>query len=172
MKNKLFTFLEGIEEFVASFFFIGGSIISLYGVFMRYVVNSPVTWTTEIFETFMVFAIFIGFGMALKDNQHIAVDLLYEKLPSIAKKIVDVIANSLGLGFSVFLTVMGVEMVSVAHQQGGITIDVGVPLWLTYLAMPIGMGLLLFYFLLKLINIFRHWNKEEKTQETNIEELF
>lgn len=172
MKNKVVTFLEGVEEFVASFFFIGGSIISLYGVFMRYIVNSPKAWTTEIFETFMVFAIFIGFGMALKDNQHIAVDLLYDKLPSKAKKIVDIIATTLGLGFSIFLTVMGIEMVSVAHSQGGITIDVGIPVWITYIAMPLGMGLLAFYFLLKLINIFRNWNKVEEVQEIDIEELF
>lgn len=172
MKNKIFTYLEGIEEFVAGFFFISGSLISLYGVFMRYVMNSPAAWTTEIFEMFMVFAIFIGFGMALKDNQHIAVDLVYDKLPFRFRKIVDVIANTLGLGFAGFLTVMGIQMVSVAQQQGGVTIDVGIPLWLTFIAMPLGMGLLTFYFLLKLINVFRNWNKAEEVEEIDIEELF
>lgn len=172
MKNTFFKYMGIIEETFASFFFISGSIISLYGVFMRYVMKNPVTWTTEIFEMLMVFAIFIGFGMALKDNQHIAVDIVYEKLPALAKKIVNVIANVLGFGFAGFLTIMGMEMVSVAKEQGSITIDVGIPVWLTYLAMPIGMGLLAFYFLVRLVNVFRTWKEPEKVEEQNIEELF
>lgn len=170
--KRFWKLFEAVEESIASFFFIGGSLISLYGVFMRYIMKSPKVWTTEIFEMFMVFAIFIGFGMALKGNHHITVDLLYEKLPTNIQKVMDVIANLLGLGFSIFLTLMGMEMVKVAYIQGTISIDVGVPLWLTYIAMPLGMALLSFYFFIRLIFVFRYWNKPRKSEEIDFDELY
>lgn len=171
MKQKVLHVLETIEEFIASFFFIAGSVICIYGVFMRYVMNNPITWTTEVFETLMVTAIFIGFGIALKDNHHIAVDLLYEKMPKAGKKIFNIISNLLGAGFSIFLTIMGAEMVKVSYAQGSLTIDVGMPVWITYLAMPIGMGLLSFYFLVKTYQAITNQIEEIDTTE-NAENMF
>ncbi|MFJ5768941.1 TRAP transporter small permease [Psychrobacillus sp. NPDC093180] len=167
--KKILSILEIVEEGIASFFFITGSIIAIYGVFMRYIFNNPVSWTTEIFEVFMVAAIFIGFGMALKDERHIVVDLVYDKMPSFIKKIFNIISNVLGAGFSIYLMFMGIEMVDIARIQGGVTVDVGIPIWLTYMIMPIGMGLLSFYFLVRIVNVIRNPVKDE--EQENIERM-
>lgn len=161
--KRILQVLGKIEQNIAGFLFIVGSIICLYGVFMRYVVNSPVTWTSELFELFMVASIFIGFGMALKDEHHIVVDLVYDKMPPAIKKGFNIVSNLLGAGFSLFLTIMGIQMVQVAHSQGGVTIDVGIPIWITYLIMPIGMGLLALYFLDRTVKAIRHPVPEEIT---------
>lgn len=163
--KKILWILEKIEESVAAFFFIAGSMIAIYGVFMRYIFNSPAAWTTEIFEMFMVIAIFIGFGMALKDDRHIVVDLLYDKMPPFIKRAFNVISNVLGATFSIFLAIMGMEMVSIARLQGGATVDVGIPIWITYLIMPVGMGLLGFYFLIRIVRSIRDPLPSEEQEE-------
>ncbi|GGA20110.1 TRAP transporter small permease [Psychrobacillus lasiicapitis] len=167
--KKILSILEIVEEGIASFFFITGSIIAIYGVFMRYIFNNPVGWTTEIFEIFMVAAIFLGFGMALKDERHIVVDLVYDKMPPFIKKIFNIISNVLGAGFSIYLMFMGIEMVDIARVQGGVTVDVGIPIWLTYMIMPIGMGLLSFYFLVRIVSVIRNPVKDE--EQENIERM-
>ncbi|PIC76127.1 hypothetical protein CSV74_12710 [Sporosarcina sp. P19] len=171
MKDKILNTLEVFEEFVASFFFVIGSVVCLIGIFMRYVMNHPLVWTNEVFELLMVTAIFIGFGIALKDDQHIKVDLIYEKMPKSIKKVFNIISNLLGAIFSIYLAVMGVEMVSVAHDQMSISIDLGIPLWITYLAMPIGMSLLGIYFVVKTYRAILGKDLEEDTT-INIENLF
>lgn len=153
--KKIARILELIEEKTAVFLFILGSIICIYGVFMRYVLNSPVTWATEIFEMLMAAAIFIGFGMALKDERHIVVDLVYDKMSPAIKKVFNIISNLLGSGFSIYLTIMGISMVNVAYSQGRVSIDVGIPIWSTYLIMPIGMGLLSLYFVIRTVKAIR-----------------
>lgn len=163
--KKVLRVLEKVEESVAAFFFVTGSLIAIYGVFMRYIFNSPASWTTEIFEMFMVIAIFIGFGMALKDDRHIVVDLLYDKMPPVVKRIFNIISNVLGAFFSIFLTIMGMQMVSIARIQGGATVDVGIPIWVTYLIMPIGMGLLAFYFLIRIVRSIRDPLPTEEQEE-------
>ncbi|OMP65969.1 TRAP transporter small permease [Domibacillus epiphyticus] len=141
--------LDLLEEGVAGLLFVAGVIVSLYGVFMRYVMNAPPAWATEIFEFLMVWSIFIGFGMALKDNRHIQVELLFDALPTGAKKIVAFIANVIGGIYSFYLTYSSFELITLTKLQGTKTLDVGIPIWLTYLVLPVGMGLLGIYFFVK-----------------------
>ncbi|MBT2679234.1 TRAP transporter small permease [Bacillus sp. ISL-35] len=161
---KLFKWLDRIEEGAAGLLFMGGVAVSLYGVFTRYVLNAPKAWVTEIFEFLLVWAIFIGFGMALKDNRHIQVELLFDKLPPGLKKIVAGISNIIGAGFSFYLAYSSIELITLSKEQGITTIDVGIPLWITYLVLPIGMGLLGIYFVVKAYRAFKG-DKREITGE-------
>jgi C4-dicarboxylate transporter, DctQ subunit len=145
----ILVWLKRIEEYTCYVLFLSGILVSLYGVFTRYVLNMPQSWITEIFEYLMVWAIFIAFGMALKNNRHIVVDLVYDKLPFAYKRVISTISNLIGAGYSFFLMITGIEMVKVTYIQQNVTLDVGMPLWIPYLIMPVGMGLLGIYFLLK-----------------------
>ncbi|XJZ28711.1 TRAP transporter small permease [Bacillota bacterium Lsc_1132] len=146
---KLFKWLDRLEEGIAAVLFIGGVIVSLYGVFTRYILNAPESWITEIFEFLLVWSIFIGFGMALKDNRHIQVELLFDFLPKTAKRIVAVMSNLIGGLYSIYLGYSSIELITLTKAQGIKTIDVGLPLWIPYLVLPVGMGLLGIYFFVK-----------------------
>ncbi|HHW38647.1 MAG TPA: TRAP transporter small permease [Bacillales bacterium] len=153
-------FLDKIEEVIAGMLFIAGVLVSLYGVFMRYVMNSPVSWVTEIYEFLLVWAIFLGFGMALKDNRHISVELVYDLLPKSLKRIFATVANVIGGGYSIYLAYSSIELITLSREQGITTIDVGIPIWITYLVLPIGMGLLGLYFFIKAYRAARGDKKE------------
>lgn len=146
---KLIKWLSLAEEGAAGLLFMAGVAVSLYGVFMRYVLNAPLAWTTEIFEFLLVWSIFIGFGMALKDNRHIQVELVFDRLPERLKKVMATIANVIGAGFSFYLAYSSIELITLSKEQAIKTIDVGIPIWITYLVLPIGMALLGIYFCVK-----------------------
>ncbi|RFU64542.1 TRAP transporter small permease [Peribacillus saganii] len=157
---KLLKKLDSFEEGIAGVLFVGGVLVSLYGVFMRYVINAPPAWVTEIFEFMLVWSIFIGFGMALKDNRHIQVELLFDMLPKLAKRIVASIANLIGGLYSIYLAYSSIELITLTKEQGIKTIDVGIPMWITYLVLPIGMGLLGIYFFVKAFKAAKGDQKE------------
>lgn len=142
--------LEKAEEWISGILFVIGVAISIYGVFMRYILNAPTSWVNEIFEMVMVWSIFIGFAIALRHNHHIAVDLLYDKLPYRIKKILCMIGNLLGALYSIYLAFTGFQMTALSKQQDLVTIDVGMPVWITYAVMPVGMALLSLYFIVKM----------------------
>jgi C4-dicarboxylate transporter DctQ subunit len=159
--NKLiFKWLEKAEEYSSGLLFISGMLVSLYAVIMRYVFNLPPAWSLEIFEFLMVWAIFIGFGIALRENHHIVIDLLYDKLPYRVKRVLSIVSNLIGAGFGVFMTVTGVQMTAITYKQQIITIDVGIPVWITYIIMPVGMALFAFYFIIKCFKAIRGDKKE------------
>lgn len=136
-------FLTKIENMFAMLFFLVGIAISLYSVFMRYIIGSSQSWATEIYTMMLVWAIFIGFSTALRDDKHIAIDVIYDRVPPSMKKLFEIFTLIMGIGFSVFFMWTGSEMVMAAYSQGIKTIDVGFPIWIYYLIMPIA-GLLLF----------------------------
>lgn len=166
--------LGKVEEFLSGLLFVSGVLVSLYAVIMRYIFNMPPAWSLEIFEFLMVWSIFIGFGIALRSNHHIVVDLLYDKLGYPVKRIVSVVSNLIGAGYSIFMTITGTKMIALAYEQKIITIDVGIPIWITYIIMPVGMALMAFYFIIKAVRaikgdqeeIIGHISHEQFVNET------
>lgn len=152
--------LHKLEEYASGILFVAGSLVSLYAVIMRYVFNMAPAWGLEIFEILMTWSIFIGFGMALRENHHIVVDLLYDRFPFPVKRVFSVIANLIGAGYSLYMTYFGIQMTALAKEQAIVTIDVGMPIWITYIVMPIGMGLLGLYFIIKCIAAIKGDRKE------------
>ena len=63
--------LTKIENAFSWTFFSIGIGVSLYAAFMRYVMNHSQSWATEIYTMLLVWAIFIGFSTALRDDKHI-----------------------------------------------------------------------------------------------------
>lgn len=140
---KVLRVLDLIESAFSSLFFLVGIAISLYSVFMRYVLGNSQSWATEIYTMLLVWAIFIGFSTALKENKHIAIDILYDKSGPAFRKFSQVITLLVGLFFSAFIFWTGMDMVMTAYDQQIKTIDLGFPIWINYLIMPLA-GLLLF----------------------------
>ena len=135
--------LDWIESAFSAVLFLAGIGVSLYSVFMRYVMGSSQSWATEIFTMLLVWAIFIGFSTALKEDKHIAIDLVYDKAGPKFRKFSQAITLVIGLLFSAFIIWSGIDMVMTAYEQEIKTIDLGFPIWINYLIMPIA-GVLLF----------------------------
>ncbi|MFD2925612.1 TRAP transporter small permease [Halobacillus naozhouensis] len=180
--NKLLKRLDRIEEFFTASLFLAAVIIILYGVFMRYVFNSPQFGLLEIVKILLPWAIFIGFGRALKENHHIAVDVVYDLLPFQAKRVAAVLSNLLGVGFAIFMFLSGWKMVTEELSTGYVSIALGIPTWITYLILPISMVLLGVYFIVKtfkaiigdekeIIGELNHSEQEEYLPDSKKEEV-
>lgn len=148
--------LNTIENVISGILFIVGVSISLYSVFMRYIVGESQSWATEIFTMMLVWAIFIGFSTALRDDKHVAIDILYDRVGPKMKKFCEIVTLFVGIAFSIFFIWTGTEMVLTAYEQGIKTIDVGVPIWINYLIMPIAGILLFIRFVEKAYKFFKY----------------
>ncbi|MET3699823.1 C4-dicarboxylate transporter DctQ subunit [Bacillus oleivorans] len=147
--------------------FLIGMCVCIFGVFMRYILNNPVHWIEEIFALTIVWSIFIGFSTALKNNNHIALDLLYAFLPKRVQRFLDLVGYTIGMMFSIFFIYYGFQMVFEAYRVGGVSLEAKIPLWIESMIMPIG-GLLLFLaYLEKLINYFSIKNKKIEEEKNH-----
>ncbi|MFZ3580220.1 TRAP transporter small permease [Virgibacillus sp. DJP39] len=141
--------MEVVEEFAAGFLFLSAVLISLFEVFMRYVLQSPQFGINEIVGILMPWAIFVGFGRALKQDHHISVDVVYDRFPFPIKRVLAVISNLIGAGYGLFLLITGVKMVLTAISDGFNTVALGIPIWITYIILPVSMTMFCAYFIHK-----------------------
>ena len=121
-------------------------------VFMRYVLNASTVWQTEVVIYLMIGATLVGMPYVQLLRGHINVDLLPIYLPLRPRKILFVVcvlvqmAACGAIGYYAFLLFLE------AFQGGWRSSSVfGTPLWIPYLAMPMGFGLLILQYLADLI---------------------
>ena len=84
MKN----FLNNIDRFVhrtleamCSLLLAAMVGFTLYNVTMRYVFNNPPVWGDLLTVLSNIWLMFIALSLTARDNEHVALNLIYEKLP-------------------------------------------------------------------------------------------
>ncbi|WP_338030866.1 TRAP transporter small permease [Cytobacillus citreus] len=143
------------EEVSAGTFFFAGITLIFYGVIMRYIFNEPKAWVEEVVRYFIIWGTFLGFAVALRHNQHIQVDIVYDKLSKRAKRMVDIFATSVSILFCIVFTYYGYVLVESRYHSGMVSLDVGIPMWIVYLILPISGMLLLIRFVERLVHLLR-----------------
>ncbi len=144
-----------LEEISAGTFFFAGITLIFYGVIMRYVFNEPKAWVEEVVRYVIIWGTFLGFAIALRHNQHIQVDILYDKLTKRAKKRVDIFATLISILFCIAYTIYGAILVENRFHSGMVSLDVGIPMWIVYLILPISGILFLLRFIERFVNLMR-----------------
>lgn len=150
--KKIWTLIEDVS---AGTFFFAGITLIFYGVIMRYVFNDPKAWVEEVVRYVIIWGVFLGFAVALRNNQHIQVDLLYDKLPPTLKKIVDYVATTISILFCTIYTYYGTTLVIHRYSSNMVSLDVGIPMWIVYLILPISGLLFGLRFIERLVNLIR-----------------
>jgi len=88
--------------------------ITCYGVFMRYVVKRPDTWSFPVSAYLLSFVVFLSVSHALQEKVHVRVDLLHEWFPGRFSRWVEVLADVVSLGF---LWLVLLQMWEVFHES-------------------------------------------------------
>lgn len=135
--KKLTEAYAWFEDMISGTFLTIGIAMIFYGVITRYVFNSPSNWVDEISKYFIIWGALMGTAVAMRDHHHIRVDMLFNALPKGLQKPVKFFSNFVVLLFCLFLVFYGTELVLFKLKTGQNSMDVGVPMWIVYLIMPI-----------------------------------
>ena len=112
-------------------------------VFFRYVLNDPLTWSEELARFSFMWMVFLGLGLAERDDQHIAVDFFVSKMPSGAQKVVRLAVEVFCI---VVLAVACYQSFGVIQVQAAMR-SVALNISMAYFAVvvPIGFAILCLY---------------------------
>lgn len=106
-------------------------------VVLRYVFNNSLSWSEELARYIFIWQIWLGTSISMRNNEHIRMDMLANKLQGKAKFALDIIANILMLGFCVFLVVYGFQLVSSMMSRGNASVALRIPMWIVYASLPV-----------------------------------
>ncbi len=125
-------------------FLVGAAIIIVCQmVVMRYFLNASTIWQTEFVIFSLVGSTFIGSPYVLLIKGHVNVDLLPIYLGQKGRYILALFASVIAFIFCLALAWKGAELCFEAWAAGWTTDTVwAAPLWVPYLSMPVGFGIL------------------------------
>ncbi|MDS9472552.1 TRAP transporter small permease [Sporosarcina pasteurii] len=139
--------------------YVAGSLIMLttlmvfYEVVSRSFFHKPTSWATELSIYAVIGSCFLGSAYAVRTYSHITVDLLINAVNDRVKTILAYLTNSLGLLFSIILTVYSYLHVMKTFALGVTSSSLlRIPMYIPESFLPIGGGLLCIAFIMQLID--------------------
>jgi C4-dicarboxylate transporter, DctQ subunit len=120
----------------------GASALLFVNVVLRYIFLAPISWAEEMSLYLMVWIVFVGASVAVRTRGHIAVDLLPLVLSPLGRHRLAIVIGVLVLIFlAAFFYYSGQHTLRV-RASGQVTPVMLAPMWLTYLALPVGSALM------------------------------
>lgn len=135
--ESLRRFYRALEDYLPGTLLFTGLTLIMINVILRYFFNRPRSVLDEFSVYFIVWGAVLGFAVALRDNHHIKVDMVYNFLPVNVKWVVSIFAHLVGLTFALLFTWFGTELVYNYIISGQRSTDSRFPLWIVYLVMPL-----------------------------------
>ncbi len=146
----LLAFLDKGLEWLCRIMLAAGAVLVIamtaivsYSVFMRYVMNTPQVWTDELVGYLLVLLVMLGAAEALRRGEHIAVDLVTERLGPLGRRLTEIWGMAAVLAVSAALTVTGWQMTRFSIDMEMVSDGyLEVPMWIPQVTIPIGAGVL------------------------------
>lgn len=126
------------------------TLLVLYQVFTRYVLNSPAAFTEELVRYFLIWTGFIGAAYAFITREHMCLVLFRDSLKPAKRRVLMILIDVLILVFAVFvITIGGFKLAMSAEKVFSALL--GIPRSLVYAMAPVSG---LFIIVAQIINIY------------------
>lgn len=133
--------MEGLAAFAKSLF--------------KSVNGLKMTWAQEACIYLFVWMAKFGAAYGVRAGIHVGVDILAERLEGSARRTITTIAMTGGVIFTAILTWIGTDFVAHVRHGGQISPDLEMPMWIIYLAVPLGSALMCFRFVQALMRFLK-----------------
>lgn len=139
---KFLDHFEKVEEWFCGLALFATTLILFINVVLRYVFNASTTWAEELIRFIMVWIAFIGGSVLVRKNSHVAIDFFLNFISASWKKRVNIFVNSMCFIFSALMCWLGWELVRFVLERHQTAPALGVPMYVPYLALPLGFLLM------------------------------
>ena len=128
-------------------------LIIVYEVFARYVFHWATVWEIEASIFCIIFTTFVGSAFALKNEAHIRMDILTERLKPSVRQRLSLVTSILALAFCILATIKGCQMWWEAYVNGWRSESLWAPpLFIPYAFLPIGFAAICLQYVLNILD--------------------
>lgn len=110
----------------------------------RFILKTPLPWSEELARYMFIWLVWVGAAFATKERKHIRIDVVVSRLPQIGQKACTIISTIIWIGFTIFMVYISAVLTSSVMTGGQTGTGSGIPMWIPYSAIPVGMALMLF----------------------------
>jgi len=145
--KELMNVVEKIEKVILILTTILILVLTVGNVFSRKVIHMSWSFTEELVVAVFVLITLLAAALCAKDGELVNLNLLHQKLPAKAKKVVDVITLVLCIGFCAVLVYYGFDKVATQMANGKRTFVLNWPEWIFWSFIPVGAICMILHFI-------------------------
>lgn len=127
---------DKLEENILAISLAFTVIIIFMQVIARKVFNTSLSWSEELARYIFIWQCWLGVSLAYKNNSHIRLDMIIEKLRGKKRAIAEIIVLLITLVFNIFLIKVGIEYMKSAMQLSSSGTVIKIPMYLVFLSLP------------------------------------
>jgi C4-dicarboxylate transporter DctQ subunit len=147
--------LDHLEEGLIAVLMGAATVLTFAAVVMRYTTGAGVSWAQELTIYLFIWMAKFGAAYGVRTGIHVGVDVLVRQLDKSWQRILISIGLGLGAFFTAIVALLGAKFVHFSHQTGQVSPDLDWPMWIIYLAVPLGSSLMCYRFLQALAGFLR-----------------
>jgi C4-dicarboxylate transporter DctQ subunit len=134
--------LDRLEEILTAALLAAMTLLTFGQVVLRYAFNSGIVWGLEATIYLFTWLVLIGISTGIRNDSHIAVELITDHLPAAAQRLAAWGAVALSLLYAVLMFLGSWTLIERLYAFGSLAHDIPLPRWALLSALPIGFGLL------------------------------
>jgi len=139
--EKILTGIDWINDKATLIILVLLNLIVALQVFSRYVLNHSLFWSEELARYLFIWLVFLSAAMVLRQDRHIQVSAMVDRLPASMKRVVIILGDILMLAFVLVVFVEGIRLANMVRTV--LTAAMEIPWSFVYLGIILGMGLML-----------------------------
>ena len=130
------------EQAVITVGFAVATLLLFINVVLRYVFDTGWVWVLETVQYLFAWVVLIGAAHGVKSGIHLGIDLLTTRFSPAVQRRLALLALAVCLAFAIPVLWLSVKYTYKVWQWGDLTLDLQIPQWIPYLAIPVGMSLM------------------------------
>nr|WP_309502774.1 TRAP transporter small permease [uncultured Roseovarius sp.] len=132
------------EEFLCLILIVGMLSAIFLQVVLRYIFESPVSWSDEIAIYCLIGTVYFGAALAVRERAHIRLMLFVNMLPRPLNLIAFLIGEAIWMGFNIIMMWKGWLMVQLMSQFAMVSPSLGINQKWPFSIVAIGFALMIF----------------------------
>lgn len=130
-------------KFLIGFLLAASLVILTWQIISRELLNTPLSWSSELLRYFLVWITFVGAGLAIRYAKLIRLEFLFTlvKFPPKVEKGLRGLAALITIGFCIIILMYSIQILEIVHVQKSAAMHL--PMSISYIAIPLGSLIML-----------------------------
>lgn len=141
-------YIDLFEKYSITILFAVATLLLFTNVVLRYFFDTGLIWVLELVQYLFAWVVLIGAAHGVKVGIHLGLDIMLERMSKSVRKITLIIAVLSCIFFVAVVDYHSMVYTFKIYQWGDLTEDLQIPQWIPYLAIPVGLSLMLYHFLM------------------------
>lgn len=154
--TKLSNVITKVEEVIMGLLMGILTIVMIAAVTFRYFLKDPIPWASEVSIYLFIWFSFIGGSWGLKYGTQASVTFLVDALSENKQRILRIVQDIIMLLFLFIILFYASQWVMLPSTMLQKSTSLGMPMWIPYSAVPIGILFAVIHIIARLIRLFRH----------------